>query len=615
VGAAAARTAPKVNTLHSSLGKFDGVLAGLGINLGPQIRGIEEIGSAAGKTSKEVGVLGTAGLALGAGLAGWQLGRLAAEFFNLDEKIANATAKLLGWGDVAGEVAGAKQDTINAAIKRGAAATISYTEAIQFMNVAMDQSVKATVATVEATNKGLEERAAAMKRAAAESQRLREEERKLAEETRKAHDEIMSFSLGIDHSMIPVVRRLGTEVKLIAPELNALISPLKITNEMIPAGVARLGTEVAIVVPKVEEVTAGIGDLSASMAQLAQISGGAFGKMSGGFATIIGSADAADKALDTFKSGLGKGLGGITSMATGIGGVITAALAAAQAIKAMWGALDRNKGRDLVKDFAGSMGGFDALHRELLTLGAEGESLWVRLTQGVGRNNPTEAQAAIDAVTGAFERQRIKAGEVADAVGATLPTYGDVTSAAERYGLTVDGIGHNIHALRITETAEQAIKDWKLLETAGADMVAVASGMTDEVQALIDEALKFGHELPGAMRPMLEQMVGAGELTDETGEKLKDLSGLKFAEPLTESVDRIILKLDELIDKLNGDVAGAFGNLGKNIPENVVPFPRNGGGGFAAKDGNQTIHTHVNVDGHEVAQAIVRVAKREKLVS
>ncbi|HXG71551.1 MAG TPA: hypothetical protein VNJ04_13175, partial [Gemmatimonadaceae bacterium] len=55
------------------------------------------------------------------------------------------------------------------------------------------------------------------------------------------------------------------------------------------------------------------------------------------------------------------------------------------------------KGRDLVKEFAGTVGGFDALRAQLATLGPEGEKLWIALTQGVGRNNPKQAQDAIDA--------------------------------------------------------------------------------------------------------------------------------------------------------------------------------------------------------------------------
>jgi len=73
---------------------------------------------------------------------------------------------------------------------------------------------------------------------------------------------------------------------------------------------------------------------------------------------------------------------------------------------AIAGLFNRDRGRDLVEDFAAGFGGFDALHVQLNTLGAEGERLWIKLTQGVGRNNPDEAKKAIDAITSALAKKQ-----------------------------------------------------------------------------------------------------------------------------------------------------------------------------------------------------------------
>ena len=121
-----------LTTFHQGLSQADKSLAAFGVHIGPEIQAIRELGEASGKTVGQIGAIGTAGLAASAALAGWQLGRLIADFFGLDEAIGKATASLLGWGDVAAETAGAKQDTITMAIQRGAAATISYTEAIKY---------------------------------------------------------------------------------------------------------------------------------------------------------------------------------------------------------------------------------------------------------------------------------------------------------------------------------------------------------------------------------------------------------------------------------------------------------------------------------------------------
>ena len=131
-GQAAAGAAGPTTSLTSAFHDFDGVLASLGIHIGPEVKGLEDLSAASGKTASQMGILGTAGLVVGAATAGWKLGRMAAEFLGTDVAIGNATAKLLGWGDAVGEAAGAKQDTINKAIAAGADIMISYTDAIAF---------------------------------------------------------------------------------------------------------------------------------------------------------------------------------------------------------------------------------------------------------------------------------------------------------------------------------------------------------------------------------------------------------------------------------------------------------------------------------------------------
>lgn len=105
-----AKTQSNADRFRGSLSQFDGVLASLGVNIGSEVRALGELGAAAGKTASEMGLIGTAGLAAGAALAGWQIGRAVADFFDLDKAISETTAALLGWGDVSAEVAGAQAD-------------------------------------------------------------------------------------------------------------------------------------------------------------------------------------------------------------------------------------------------------------------------------------------------------------------------------------------------------------------------------------------------------------------------------------------------------------------------------------------------------------------------
>jgi hypothetical protein len=198
VEVAATRTAPKVHNLRTALSSFDGVLASMGVNIGTEIRGLTDLGDAAGKTFTQLGLIATAGLAAGAALAGWKIGRLVAEFFDLDKAIGNTTAKMLGWGDVAGQQAGAKQDTINKAIRDGADANISYAAAIEF-----------NTATVKRNQDGLKAHTQELKDDAAFLKQLAEEQHRwglIMEELNTAGANWFKTLQGVDGEVVAAVK-------------------------------------------------------------------------------------------------------------------------------------------------------------------------------------------------------------------------------------------------------------------------------------------------------------------------------------------------------------------------------------------------------------------------
>jgi hypothetical protein len=105
-------------------------------------RGIlNEIAEGVGLTYQQLGLFNSAMAIAGAGASGWQAGRMIAEFFDLDKKIGNATANLLGWSD-ATQVAGAKQDTMALASTRAHRVILDYNEAIRVNQEFVDQAVR-----------------------------------------------------------------------------------------------------------------------------------------------------------------------------------------------------------------------------------------------------------------------------------------------------------------------------------------------------------------------------------------------------------------------------------------------------------------------------------------
>ena len=224
----------------------------------------------------------------------------------------------------------------------------------------------------------------------------------------------------------------------------------------------------------------------------------------------------------------------------------------------------------------------------------------------------------------------------------TMPTLADIKDAADRYGLSLDNLGPKVQQLRITDAANQIVKDFNLLTLAGVPfaelmkdvpvqvtdasgkVTTVMTGMHAQVQELVSKALKLGAELPDSMKPLIEEMVKAGKLTDEFGNVLTDTSKLNFSKPLAKMFDELIKKLDELIAKWGV----LTGSTPPTLPVPGAPQPTDGtggggtppahggngnGGGSAAAaaasvDGNhQTATVVINLDAKTIARGIVPV--------
>jgi hypothetical protein len=135
-----------------------------------------------------------------------------------------------------------------------------------------------------------------------------------------------------------------------------------------------------------------------------------------------------------FKTALSTGIQSFatSAIATGINAIIPGLGTLLQPliggfVSMIGGLFDRHKGRDSVVAFAAEMGGFDALHAKLLQLGAEGEALWVKLTQGTPSGNKDIAKANINEVIAALERQRAVGSTATDGLNSDL---GAIAAAA-----------------------------------------------------------------------------------------------------------------------------------------------------------------------------------------
>lgn len=250
------------------------------------------------------------------------------------------------------------------------------------------------------------------------------------------------------------------------------------------------------------------------------------------------------------------------------GAIVAGATGVLQIFSKIWG----SAGRDEVEKFAQSFGGFDAIHAKLLTLGDAGEQLWIKLTQGVGRNNPEQAKKVIEEINQALAGQ--------DAWMQRLPEL------IERYGLSWAEAGQKARQAHLDEIAAGLIQDFADLSRAGFDVVTITEHMSGAINDYVHNAMLTGTEIPAAMRPLLQKMVDLGLLTDAAGEKMTDLSGISFAETLTEGFHSVVDAIRELTRALTGDLSGALEALQRRGV--VIPYHfQDDGQGDGGSDGGR----------------------------
>jgi hypothetical protein len=238
---------------------------------------------------------------------------------------------------------------------------------------------------------------------------------------------------------------------------------------------------------------------------------------------------------------------------------------------------------DKLNDFADRVAGsMDGLRDKLRMLGAEGDTLWSRLS-GEGMNKAEwirsrknvfeDTEAALDRLTVAQQN----ASKHFDLLSSAVQRFGGVApralhatidgllqlpgltndmraaleglkgqagidalqQAAQRYGKTINDLGQNIAQLGSNDAFDQLFSDFTLFTDAGGDVNAVFDAMQDKINEAVNRARKMGLAVPEFMRPLLEQMLSAGRLTDEFGTKLTDLNGITFSASIESSLERI----------------------------------------------------------------------------
>lgn len=574
--------------LGASVKTFDSALSSAGFSLGPITSGLGELENASGKTAAELGKVATAGLVVAAGMAGWKIGRTIAEFFQLDAAIANTTARLLGWGDVAAQTAGAKADVLALASQRAGRQITDFTEALKVndewlatrkrayssFTQELDRTAqaiehltkqqRAEIRAAEQLGKSQGDIAKQLKLSetviAEVIEKMREQERVREAAERKAEtDRVKRLAaeraywneIGLRQRENEAARR-----EFAAWRESSLKRELALVTEITARSLQALGGQTP---PELMGRNSGQNFMNsfASMPNLAQTQQGRFQSAGPNWLTqqmqsLFGGADSFKGALQNMLGGIGTGIfqsigsfitGGIGSLIGSISGLI------GKGLGKLFGRDEESQKVNPMRDqFVEAAGGLDALNQAADRAG-------VTLDAMLRADTVEEYQAAID--------------ELTDAINFQEQAMQTVRDAMDRYGLSVADMGAAWQQTELNDQAAQLITDFRALEAAGAGVETISVAMSDAINAYVQNALQAGATVPAGLQEIINQLITQGLLLDENGEAFEDMedTGLTFAQTLDQQFGSLMESIQELIDAIRRGLGEAI----DDVPPLTVP--------------------------------------------
>lgn len=157
------------------------------------------------------------------------------------------------------------------------------------------------------------------------------------------------------------------------------------------------------------------------------------------------------------------------------------------------------------------------------------------------------------------------------------PSFADIQQEAEGFGVTLQQLGPAFQGAAIDAETKRIMDFFQRARDAGADVGGVVAGLADEISKVVNDSRRFGQAIPENMKPLIELLAKTGQLTDDQGNKITDISTLSFKDtPLDESLNRLNETIEHLRDVLMSipGVAQAAANGVPNNPfENWAPPP------------------------------------------
>ncbi len=177
-----------------------------------------------------------------------------------------------------------------------------------------------------------------------------------------------------------------------------------------------------------------------------------------------------------------------------------------------------------------------------------------------GNKLPDSVKPAIDALLtmkGLTDDQR----SALQALTADVrPNYEQLTKDAADLGITLEQLGPKFEQGKLEDSSMGLLAKIKELQAAGGDLGGELGGAAGKISEMVNESKKFGTAIPEDWKPYLTLMSSLGQLTDDQGKAISDLTDIKFEDT---PLDRGITSLNEAIEHLASvlnSIPGAAGN-------------------------------------------------------
>ncbi len=139
-----------------------------------------------------------------------------------------------------------------------------------------------------------------------------------------------------------------------------------------------------------------------------------------------------------------------------------------------------------------------------------------------------------------------------------------VAQVAKDFGVDLAALGPAFQQAQLTAEAQRVIDAFTLLTMSGADVGGVLVGMKDEINKIVNDSLKFGTVIPDNMKPWIAELIRTGQLTDANGQKITDISQIKFGQPVKSEYEKINSAIETVVNAMN-NLLGQISSLVASI--------------------------------------------------